>query len=149
MYFGKFLETCTIGWVSFCEGGVGVGKRNAKNAFFFEKFYRGHDLPHPRRSLYTPPVETPAHSSAPGTAEQHRQQRRPCQIYQGGQVPGQTAARTLDTLHWSALDTRQATPGRSGRRRWRACACMLRVQRFYVLVRLILNILLTCTFNHV
>nr|DAQ94853.1 MAG TPA: hypothetical protein [Caudoviricetes sp.] len=36
------------------------------------------------------------------------------------------------------------TPGR-----WRVCACMLRVQRFYMLVRLILNILLTCTFNHV
>lgn len=31
-----------------------------KNAFFFEKFYRGHDLPHPRRSPYTPPVDTPA-----------------------------------------------------------------------------------------
>nr|DAE53511.1 MAG TPA: hypothetical protein [Caudoviricetes sp.] len=28
-------------------------------------------------------------------------------------------------------------------------ACMLRTQRFYALVRLILNILLTCTFNHV
>lgn len=60
MYFSEFLETCTIGWASFCEGGVGVGKRNAKNAFFFEKFYRGHDLPHPRRPLYTPPVEAPA-----------------------------------------------------------------------------------------
>nr|DAF75253.1 MAG TPA: hypothetical protein [Caudoviricetes sp.] len=28
-------------------------------------------------------------------------------------------------------------------------ACMLHTQRFYMLVRLILNILLTCTFNHV
>jgi len=37
--------------------------RAPENVFFFEKFYRGHDPPHPRRSLYTPPVETqaPAH----------------------------------------------------------------------------------------
>lgn len=33
-----------------------------------------------------------------------------------------THARTLDTLHRSASDTRQAAPGRSGRRRgWAAC----------------------------
>lgn len=33
-----------------------------------------------------------------------------------------TRARTLGTLHRSALDTRQATPGRSGRwRRWSVC----------------------------
>nr|DAL44177.1 MAG TPA_asm: hypothetical protein [Caudoviricetes sp.] len=50
-----------------------------------------------------------------------------------------------------------ARPGRlrsTGSTRIRAgagmhSACMLRVQRFYALVRLILNILLTCTFNHV
>lgn len=76
MYFSEFLETCTIGWVLICEGRVGVGKRNTENAFFFEKFYRGHDLPHPRRSLYTPPVETPA-PSAPGTTAHHRQQGKP------------------------------------------------------------------------
>ena len=34
MYFLEFLETCTIGWVPFCEEGVGVGKRNTENAFF-------------------------------------------------------------------------------------------------------------------
>ena len=36
----------------------------------------GHHLPHPRRSLYAPPVETPA-PSAPGQTTQHRQQGRP------------------------------------------------------------------------
>ena len=66
MYFWEFFETCTIGWVLICEGGVGVGKRNTENAFFLEKFYRGHDLPHPRRSLYTPPVETPAPAHSDG-----------------------------------------------------------------------------------
>nr|DAL62812.1 MAG TPA_asm: hypothetical protein [Caudoviricetes sp.] len=30
-----------------CEGGVGFGKGNLENAFFFEKFYRGNDPPHP------------------------------------------------------------------------------------------------------
>lgn len=89
-----------------------LATRTLKNAFFFEKFYRGHDPPRSRRSLYTPPVETPA-PSAPGTATRHRQQRRPCQN-QGGQVPGQTAARTLDTLHRSALDTRPPALDRSG-----------------------------------
>lgn len=37
-----------------------MARGTPKNAFFFEKFYRGHDPPHPRRSLYTPPVDTPA-----------------------------------------------------------------------------------------
>lgn len=68
--------------VSFCEDGVGVGKENPENAFFFEKFYRGHDPPHHRRSLYTPPVE-PLALSAPGRPAHHRQQGRPCQN-QGG-----------------------------------------------------------------
>ena len=34
-----------------------------------------------------------------------------------------THARMLDTLHRSALDTRQAAPGRSGRRRGLGCLC--------------------------
>jgi hypothetical protein len=112
--------------VSFCEDGVGVGKGNA---FFFEKFYRGTH----RAGLgggYIPRRCTPTTPSAPGQTTQHRKQRRP---------RTDTHARTLDTPHRSALDTRQAAPG----------ANMLHTQHFYVLVRLILNILLTCTFNHV
>lgn len=82
--------------------------QTTKNAFFFEKFYRGHDPPHPRRCLYTPPVETPAHSSAPGTAAHNKRQGRPCQMQ----------AQTMqDTAHRSALNTRQAAAGRSYRRR--------------------------------
>lgn len=53
MYFSEFLETCTIGWASFCESGVGVGK---EGAFFILVGGDGTHLPHPRRSLYTPPV---------------------------------------------------------------------------------------------
>lgn len=49
---------------------------------------------------------TPAHSSAPGRTAHDRQQHRP---HTG------THARTLDTLHRSALNTRQAAWGRSGR----------------------------------
>lgn len=60
MYFSENLEYCTMADVSFCEDGVGMERETLKSAFFFEKFYRGHHLPHPRRSLYTPRVETPA-----------------------------------------------------------------------------------------
>lgn len=102
-----------------------LARGTLKNAFFFEKFYRGHHLPHPRLSPYTPPVETPA-PSAPGTTAHDRQQHRLCQN-QGGQVPGQTTprhAQTLYTLHRSALDTRQAVPGadRDGGGGWRVCS---------------------------
>lgn len=133
MYFLEFLENCTIGWVLICEGGVGVGKRNTENAFFFEKFYRGHDLPHPRRSLYTPPVETPApaHPNGLHTTGSRAGRART----RAGQVPGQTMqgtthARALDTLHRSALDARQAAPGRSVRRRgaeWRCNPSIMRI----------------------
>lgn len=53
-----------------------------RNAFFIYFGMSGHHLPHPRRSLYTPPVETPApqHPSAPGRPAHHRQQHRPCQM---------------------------------------------------------------------
>lgn len=69
---------------------------------------------------------TPAPSSAPGMTTQHRQQRRPCQNQGGASTRADhahsrprtsTHSRTLDTLHRSALDIRQAAPGRSHRRR--------------------------------
>lgn len=124
MYFSEFLETCTIRWVLICEGGVGVGKRNSENAFFFEKFYRGHDLPHPRRSLYTPRVETPA-PSAPGRTTQHRQQRRPCQIPGRASVRADHATTLPDVGHVAPVCTRYQTD-RAGWR-WIACAvCLIR-----------------------
>ena len=87
-----------------------------RNAFFICFGMSGHHLPHPRRSLYTPPVETPA-PSVPGMAAQHRQQHRPCQMQDNPRKTRRTDthARTLDTLHQSALDTRQDAPGRSWR----------------------------------
>ena len=98
MFFLENLETCTIGWVLICEGGVGVGKRNTENAFFFEKFYRGHDPPHPRRSLYTPPVET-----------QPQRTRTDCTAQAAGQaVPdaSQTAhSKPRTDTHTQTLDT--------------------------------------------
>lgn len=43
-------------------------------------------------------------------------------------------AQTLDTLHRSALDARQAVPGRSGRRRgWRSCSVSGKVYNFGLL----------------
>jgi hypothetical protein len=57
LYFLEFLETCTIGWVSFCEGGVGVGK---ESAFFILVGGDGTHRPHPGFWPYSPQVETPA-----------------------------------------------------------------------------------------
>ena len=116
MCFLEFLETCTIEWVLICEGGVGIGKENPENAFFFEKFYRGHDLPHPRLAPYTPPVSpctlqrtrTACTAQASGQAAPNARQTAP---------RTDTHARILDTLHRFALDTRQAARGRSYRRR--------------------------------
>lgn len=50
-----------------------------ENAFFILVGGDGTHLPHPRRSLYTPPVKTTA-PSAPGTPAHHRKQHRPCQM---------------------------------------------------------------------
>lgn len=76
-------------------------------------------LPHPRRSLYTPPVDTPApaHPERRHTTGSRADRAR----YRADHARQGTHARTLDTLHRSALDTRQAARGRSVRRRcWRA-----------------------------
>ena len=95
-----------------------LARGTLKNAFFFEKFYRGHHLPHPRLSPYTPPVETPA----------PQRTRTACTsqaALQAVQEPGRCAhAWTLDTLHRSALDTRQTAPGadRDGGGGWRVCS---------------------------
>ncbi len=104
--------------------------RPTKNAFFFEKFYRGHDPPHHRRCLYTPPVETqaPAHPERlhiTGSRADHARH--------------DTHARTLDTLHRSALNTRQGTRCRSYKRR--ALDCLRNVSgKVYNFGRFILSI---------
>lgn len=70
---------------------------------------------------YMPLRCTPAHSSAPGTTAHDRQQGRPGQMQDRPHTRHDTHTRTLNTLHRSALDTRQAAPGRSHRRqRWMA-----------------------------
>jgi len=71
-----------VGWV--------LATRTPKTAFFFEKFYRGHDLPHPQRSLYTPPAETPA----------PQRTRTACTVQAARQTTPRTDthARTLGTL---------------------------------------------------
>lgn len=75
MFFSEFLETCTIRWVLICEGGVGIDKRNAENAFF-EFFLREvSTTPPPARPIY--PRGGDPSPSAPGTATHHRRQGRP------------------------------------------------------------------------
>lgn len=97
--------------VSFCEDGVGVGKRNAENAFFefFQRRLSTHPTPVapciPLRWRPQPPAHPDGLHSTGSSADHARHD---------------THARTLDTLHRSAPDTRQATPGdRDGSRCWR------------------------------
>lgn len=94
----------------------GGGRKNA----FFEFFLRRLSTTPTPGSPHMPQRWRPQ-PNAPGTTAHDRQQGRPCQN-QGGQVPGQTMqdtthAQTLDTLHRSALDTRQIAPaaGAGGR----------------------------------
>ena len=64
MYFSENLATCTIRWVSFCEGGV---------VFFIFSVVTGLTCPHPGLRPHSPPGDP----SAPGTATRYRQQGRP------------------------------------------------------------------------
>ena len=105
MYFSEFLETCTIGWASFCEGGVGM---EGKRLFYFGR--RRRDSPPPPGPLAQFP---PGGPSAPGQTAQHRQQRRPCQMQ--ARPPTASHAPTHTPKRW----TRCA--GRSGRRRMLDC----------------------------
>lgn len=80
-----------------------------KNAFFLGFGIGGHDLPHPRRSLYAPPVH-------PCTLQRTRTdctRQAAAQAVPNARQTMHTGihAQTLDTLHRSALDARQAAPG--------------------------------------
>lgn len=75
-------------------------------------------LPHPRRSLYTPPVETPApaHPNGLHTTGSSADRART----RAGQVPGQAHARTLARytgLH--SIPDRPRRVDRTGGGRWR------------------------------
>ncbi len=80
---------------------------------------------------YMPLRCTPAHSSAPGTTAHDRQQGRPGQMQDRPHTRHDTHTRTLNTLHRSALDTRQTAPGRSYRRRcWSVSSVSGKVYNF-------------------
>ena len=110
MYFSEFLETCTIGWVSFCKGGVGLfyffggdgTDRAGLGGGYIPRRWRLQPPAHPDRLHIT--------GSNAGSARTR-----------AGHARQGTHALTLDTLHLSVLDTRQAAPGRSGRRRALDC----------------------------
>lgn len=68
--------------------------QTTKNAFFFEKFYRGHDPPHPQSCLYTPPVR--AACIPRRWRPQPQRIRTDCTAQAAGQAvpePGQTSTR--------------------------------------------------------
>lgn len=87
MYFSGNLETCTIGWVSFCEGGVGVGNVNPEKRLFYSGRMRRDSPPPPWPPAPFPPGGDPS-PSAPGQTAQHRQQGRPCQMQSKAHTPG-------------------------------------------------------------
>ena len=139
----------------FCTGKRGVG-RYGKRLFYLLRNERASPAPPPALPI-CPSGGDPSlqRTRADYTAQAAGQAVPDAKQTTRSRMHTDTHTRTLDTLHRSAPDTKQAAPGRLGRRRawgWsvrRHNACMLHTQRFYVLVRLILNILLTCTFNHV
>lgn len=106
MFFSEFLETCTIRWVLICEGGVGIDKRNAENAFF-EFFLREVSTAPPPGSPHIPRRWRPKHHSAPGRPAHHGQQGRPCQM-QGRPRHAPTHTRP-DAGHAAPLCTRYQT----------------------------------------
>lgn len=117
MYFSEFLATCTIGWVSFCEGGVGL--------FYF---FGGDGTD--RAGLgggYIPrrwsPLPTPAHPERLSTTGSSAGRARTrAGKYQGR--PRKARHTRPDAGHAAPVRTRYQrppTPGRSGRRRrWMA-----------------------------
>ena len=106
MFFAGNFEDWQWGWgVLHRKDGVG---RQGKRLFYFGRRWR-HSPPHPRLSLYTPPVETPA-PSAPGQTAHDRQQHRPCQM-QG---------RPCKARH-TRPGAGHAAPSRSGKRRGPEC----------------------------
>lgn len=125
-----------------------VNHHHFNKTSFLNFFYARCRPPHPRLAPYTPEVETPApqHTRTDRTSQAAVQAAPDAsQTMQGkAHTPGRWTRCT--GLHKIPNRPRRAdrTGGVGG-----CSACMLHTQRFYVLVRLILNILLTCTFNHV
>ena len=70
---------------------------------------RGIHPPHPRRSLYTPPVDTPA-PSAPGRTAHDRQQHRPRQMQ--GKPPTAGRAPTHTPGRWTRCTGLHLIPNR-------------------------------------
>lgn len=97
------------GGVFFAEKRGWVGEENA----FFEFFLReASTAPPPARPIYPRGGDPSPQRTRNGYTAQAA----------GQTMQSKAHPRTLDTLHRSALDTRQAAPGKSGRRRrWRAC----------------------------
>lgn len=94
MYFSEFLETCTIRWASFCEGGVGIGK---ESAFFILVGGDGTHRPHPVLWPHSPQV-APAHPDRLHSTGS-RAGRARCKDHTRSRPRTGTHAQTLDTLH--------------------------------------------------
>lgn len=105
LYFSENLEICTIGWVSFCENGVGVGK---ESAFFILVGGDGTHLPHPRRSLYAPPVH-------PCPLQRTRNDCARQGVAHGVPEPGQTTQGTTTLGRWARCTGPHLMPDRPRR----------------------------------
>nr|DAF63356.1 MAG TPA: hypothetical protein [Siphoviridae sp. ctvI513] len=96
---------------------------------------RGVDRPTPRLALYTPEVET--------TAPAH-----PERLHITGSTPTRTPGRWTRCTGLHSISDRPRRVDRDGGGVVYN-TYLLHTQHFCMLVRLILNMLLTCTFNHV
>lgn len=97
MYFSEFLETCTIGWASFCEGRVGIGK---ESAFFILVGEDGaHHPPPPARPIYPRGGDpSPQRTRTDCTAQAAAQTVPDARQTARSKPRTDTHAQTLDTL---------------------------------------------------
>lgn len=101
-----------------------------KNAFFFEKFYRGHDLPHPRRSLYTPPVETPAPQRARNDCTTQALPKLGRESTRADRAPAHTPGRWARCTRLHSIPDRPRGADRTGGGRWRGGGTCPKLCRF-------------------
>mgnify|MGYP000786859317 CR=1 FL=1 len=95
----------------FCRGGVGVGKGNPENAFFILVGGDGTHRPHPGLRPYSPRGPQRARTDCTSQAAEQTTPKPGRANTRADHARHDTHAQTLDTLHRSALDTRQAAAG--------------------------------------
>lgn len=145
MYFSENLEYCTMTDVSFCKDGVGVER---ERLFYLFRNERASPAPPPAFSPYPSGGDpNPQCARTDCTAQAAAQAVPDARQTMQGKVHTPRPWAPCTGLH--SIPDRPRLVDRDGAGAGEYKLKMLHTQRFCMLVRLILNILLTCTFNRV